>query len=113
MQTPTSTKIVNCLVTDPHLTNEENDILHYFTMYIHCLDKEKLTKLIFLITGSFLMPIQIDVKFNDTIGLSQRPMFNTCTNTITLPKTYANYDDLKNDLNMCLNTEEVMEYTMY
>lgn len=113
MQTPTAIKIVNCLVTDPHLTNEENDILHYFTMYIHCLDKDKLTNLIFLITGSFVMPLHIDVKFNDTVGLSQRPMFNTCTNTITLPKTYANYDDLKNDLNMCLNSEEAMEYTMY
>lgn len=100
MQTPTATKIVNCLVNDPHLTNEENDILHYFTMYIHCLDKDKLANLIFLITGSFLMPMLIDIKFNDTIGLSQRPMFNTCTNTITLPKTYANYDDLKNDLNI-------------
>lgn len=32
MQTSTAIKIVNCLVTDPHLTNEENDILHYFTM---------------------------------------------------------------------------------
>ncbi|XP_039305557.1 uncharacterized protein LOC120357855 [Solenopsis invicta] len=102
MQTPTATKIVNCLVTDCHLTNEENDILHYFTMYIHCLDKDKLKGLIFLITGSFLMPMHIDIKFNDTVGLSQRPMFSTCTNTITLPKTYANYDDLKNDLNMCL-----------
>lgn len=74
MQTPTATKIVNCLVTDSHLTNEENYILHYFTMYIHCLDKDKLKNLVFLITGSFLMPMHIDVKFNDTVGLSQRPV---------------------------------------
>lgn len=58
------------------------------------------------------MPLHIDAKFNDTVRLSQRSMFNTCTNTITLPKTYANYD-LKNDLNMCLNSEEAMGYTMY
>lgn len=113
MQTPTVTKVVNCLVSDPHLTNEENDVLHYFTMYIQCLDREKLANLLFLITGSFLMPININVKFNETVGLSQRPIFNTCTDTITLPRTYAHYNDLKNDLNICLNTEEAKEYTYY
>lgn len=63
-------------------------------MYIHCLDKDKLKNLVFLITRSFLMPMHIDVKFNDTVG-SQRSMFNICTNTMTLLKTYVNYDDLK------------------
>lgn len=29
MQTPTAIKIVNCFVTDPHLTNEENDIFYH------------------------------------------------------------------------------------
>lgn len=111
MQIPTATKVINCLVTDPHLTNEENDVLHYFTMYIQCLDKDKLANLLFLITGSFLMPSYINVKFNETVGLSQRPTFSTCTDTITLPKTYAHYNDLKNDLNMCLNSEEAKEYT--
>lgn len=113
MQTPTAKKVVNCLVSDPHLSNEESDVLHYFTMYIHCLDQEKLTKLVFLITGSFLMPNCINVKFNDTIGLSQRPIFNTCTDTITLPKTYESYAALKNDLNTCLSNEEATEYTSY
>lgn len=113
MQTPTATKVVNCLVTDTYLTNEENDILHYFTMYIQCLDKEKLANLIFLITGSYLMPTAIHVKFNETVGLSQRPIFTTCTDTITLPKTYAHYNDLKNDLHICLNTEEAKEYTSF
>lgn len=113
MQTPTATKVVNCLVTDPYLTNEENDVLHYFTMYIQCLNRDKLENLLFLITGSFLMPASINVKFNETVGLSQRPIFITCTDTITLPKTYAHYNDLKNDLNMCLNTEEAKEYTSF
>lgn len=44
--------------------------------------------------------MHIDIKFNDTMGLSQRLMFNACTNIITLPKC-ANYDDLKNNFNMC------------
>lgn len=55
------------------------------------------------------MPTSINVKFNDTVGLSQRLIFTTCTNTITLPKTYAHY----NDLNMCLNSEEAKEYTSF
>lgn len=113
MQTPTPTKFLNCLITDPFLTNEESEVLHYFTMYVNCLDKEKLTKLIFLITGSFLMPDSIYLKFNDTVGLSQRPMFSTCTVTLTLPKTYANYNELKNDLNACLCSEEATEYSAY
>lgn len=44
MQTPTATKVINCLMTDLHLTNEENDVLHYFTMYIQCLDEDKAGK---------------------------------------------------------------------
>lgn len=75
MQTPTAAKVVNCLLTDDYLTNEENDVLHYFTMYIQCLDREKLANLLFLITGTFLMPSSINVKFNETVGLSQRPIF--------------------------------------
>lgn len=113
MQTPTADKVVKCLLTEPNLTNEENDILHYFTMYIHCLEKERLRNLLFLITGSSGMPALISVKFNDFVGLSQRPTFSTCTNTITLPKSYANYNELKNDLNTCLNMEEAKEYTAF
>lgn len=66
MQIPIATKIVNCLVNDFRLTNEKKDILHDFIMYIHYLDKDKLTNFIFLITGSFLMPMHIDIKFNDS-----------------------------------------------
>lgn len=113
IQTPTPTKFVNCLITDPYLTNEESEVLHYFTMFVNCLDKEQLTKLIFLITGSFLMSDFVYLKFNDNVGLSQKPMFSTCTVTLTLLKTYANYNELKNDLNACLCSEEAMEYSAY
>lgn len=113
MQTPTPTKLINCIATDPYLSNEENEVLHYFTMYVNCLDKEQLKKLIFLITGSFLMPDNILLKFNDSVGLSQRPLFSTCSRTLTLPKTYANYNELKNDLNICLYSEEAAEYSTY
>ena len=113
MQVPTPIKVVNCLVTDPYLSNEENEVLHYLIMYINCLDKDNLLKLIFLITASYQMPNVINIKFNDSVGLSQRPIFSTFTDTLILPKTYANYNELKNDLNICLHTEEVKEYTSY
>ncbi|XP_077282252.1 uncharacterized protein LOC143908460 [Temnothorax americanus] len=113
MQVPTPTKVVNCLVTDPYLTNEENEVLHYLIMYINCLDKDNLLKFIFLVTASYQMPNVINIKFNDFVGLSQRPIFTTCTDTLILPKTYVNYNELKNDLNICLHTEEVKEYTSY
>lgn len=113
MQVSSLTKIVNCLVTDPYLTNEETEVLHYLIMYINCLDKDDLLKFIFLITASYQMPNVINIKFNDSVGLSQRPIFITCTSTLVLPKTYANYNELKNDLYICLHTEEVKEYTLY
>lgn len=113
MQTPTATKIANALITESSLTNEENDILHYFTMYIHCLDHDKLLNLLFLITGSYVMPDIINVRFSNDVGLSQRPTFSTCTDTIILPKTYSSYDELKNDLNACLHNEDALEYTSY
>lgn len=114
MQTPTIEKIINCLKVDEDLTNEQNNTLHYFTMYIHnCKENEKLQGLIFLITGSYMMPDCINVKFNDLVSLSQRPIFATCTNTITLPETYTCYSDLKNDLNICINSEEATVYNTY
>lgn len=113
MQTPTRTKVVNCLITNPNLTNEENEVLHYLIMYINCLDKNNLMKFVFLITGSFLMPCGINIVFNELIGLGQRPLFSTCTNTLTLPKTYANYIELKHDLNICINSDEAKEFTSY
>ncbi|CAH0552833.1 unnamed protein product [Brassicogethes aeneus] len=113
MGTPTATKIANALITDQNLTNEENETLHFFTMYIHCLDREKISTLLFLITGSYVMTDAINVKFSNDVGLSQRPTFNTCSDLITLPKTYCSYDELKNDLNACLYNEEALEYTSY
>lgn len=112
-QTPTVSKVANCIQTDPHLTNEENEVFHYLTMYINCLDVVKLKNFIFLITGSMSMPDVIYLKFNDLVRLSQRPMFNTCTATLTLPKTYGSYEELKNDLNACLNSEEATEYSLH
>lgn len=113
MQSPTPTKVVNCLKTEQFLTNDEESILYMFTQYIHCLDNEKLRKLIFVITGSYVMPNSIKVHFNDTVGLSQRPEFSTCSNSITLPRTYANFNELRNDLNACITSEEVCKYSNY
>lgn len=113
MQTPTVTKIINCLRVDDDLTNAQNSTLSFFKMFLNCLDKDKLLELVFLITGSFIMPDYIVVKFNESVGLSQRPTFSTCTKTITLPETYEEYTNLKHDLLICLNSEEAREYNTY
>lgn len=91
--------------------DDETDALHYFEMYIQCLSIEDLERLIFLITGSFLMPLIINVKFSDLVGLALRPTFSTCTDTIVLPRSYGSYNDLKIQLNNCIKNNETEVYT--
>ncbi|KAL6433617.1 hypothetical protein ACFW04_006600 [Cataglyphis niger] len=108
-QVSISTK-VNCLITDPYLMNEETEKVVLFD-YVHQLsDKNNLLKFIFLISASYQKPNIINIKFNDSVGLSQRPIFITYE-YINFAKTYANYD-LKNDLNICLHTEKVRVYVV-
>lgn len=84
MQKPTPNKVANCIVTEADLTNAESRVLHYLDMYIRCLSNEDVGLFVFLITGSFMMPYLINLKFNDSVGLAQRPMFSTCTDTLFL-----------------------------
>ncbi|KAK4882299.1 hypothetical protein RN001_005618 [Aquatica leii] len=113
MQKTTPAKVANCIVSDEDLTQEESRILHYLNMFIRCLSNEDAGLFVFMVTGSFMMPYSINVQFNDLVGLSQRPVFSTCTDTVFLLRSYPSYQDLKNDFNACLQSEDAKIYTSY
>lgn len=113
MQKPTPNKVANCLKVEDNLTNEQSNVLHFLEMYIRCLDEEKILQLVFLVTGSYQMPDFLKIEFTDLVGLAQRPTFSTCTNTVYIPSTYSTYQQLKNDFDLCLNSEEAYIYNAY
>ncbi|KAK4883437.1 hypothetical protein RN001_006756 [Aquatica leii] len=112
MQKPTASKVANCLKTENDtLTNEQTNALHFLEMYIRCLHDDKIGQFVFLVTGSYQMPDFICVEFSNVVGLAQRPTFSTCTNTIHVPSTYCNYQELRRDFDLCLCSEEAYVYT--
>ncbi|XP_050516606.1 uncharacterized protein LOC126891472 [Diabrotica virgifera virgifera] len=111
-QKPTPNKVANCLkAAGDFLTNEESKILHFLEMYVRCLHDEKIGQFVFLVTGSYQMPDSILIEFSTLVGLAQRPTFSTCTNTIHVPMTYSSYQQLKQDFDLCLSSDEAYIYT--
>lgn len=111
LQKPTASKIINCLKTPEHLTNEQSAVLHFLEMYIRCLDSDNLRQFVFFVTGSYQMPLHINIEFNNLTGLSRRPIVSTCSNILHLSGNYTTYQDLKRDLNAYLMAEEAYTYT--
>lgn len=110
---PTASKIVNCFKYKEPLTNEEAMVLHYLEMYVRCLDSDNIGQFLFFITGSYQMPEEIQIEFNNAVGLVRRPVVSTCSNLLQLSINYTSYQDLKKELNNCLFSEEAYTYNSF
>ncbi|CAH1107044.1 unnamed protein product [Psylliodes chrysocephalus] len=82
-------------------------------MYIRCLHDERIEHFVFLVTVSYQMPDYILIEFSTFVGLAQRPTFSTCENTIHVPTTYCSYQELRQNFDLCLLSDEAYLYTTY
>lgn len=106
---PTALKIVNCLVTSPlELNNIQSKVFYYFKTFIRNLTGTNLSKLLMFITSSEQMPEKINIFFKN-FGY---PVAHSCSNTLELPTSYSNYQELSDVLTTIINHDNSYEFSI-
>ena len=111
-QKPTADKVVAVLQVPENLRQEEETCLHYLKEYIRQLDSDDLSRFIYFITGSTIMPDRIVVNFSILSGVERRPIAHTCGKVLELPTSYSCYMDLKREFKMFLGSEYSFDMTI-
>lgn len=86
-------KVLNIIECDA-MNQAERRVFGYLTTMIGNMGVNDVRNFVRFTTGSSVcIAKKIGICFNTTYGLGRHPFANTCSNTLSLPVSYLNYND--------------------
>lgn len=101
MKMPTAKKVLRTLSCQP-TDAAERQCFEFLQKFIRSLDFAALGTFLKYVTGSDIMPENIEVTFTSMDGFSRRPIAHTCGPLLELPRTYISYSDLAEEFTSLL-----------
>lgn len=80
------------------VTSAEAETLAHLKILIRGLNETKVTKFLRFTTASgVLVTNRLTISFTNSEGLQRRPINHTCSYTLEVPSTYANFCELREE----------------
>jgi hypothetical protein len=107
---PTPENIVK-LMYFPEGDVKDQQISRWLVRYVKSLDKDSSSKFLrFCTSSNVIVPGQnIKVELKNCPEAAMRPRAKTCFNIVILPKNYATYNQMKNNLNFFLKDSQLWD----
>ena len=101
MKIPTAKKVVKTITCQP-TDAAERQCPEFLQKFIRSLDSAALGTFLKYVTGSDIMPENIEVSFTSMDGFARRPIAHTCGPLLELPRTYISYSELAEEFTSLL-----------
>ena len=107
-------KVISLIEIPEVATTQEDRVCYYLRTMIGNMQPGELRSFMRFVTGSCVcITCKINITFNSLSGFARRPIAHTCTCTLEIPTTYANYDDFHSEFYSVLtNTDEEFSWRM-
>lgn len=101
MKIPTAKKVIKTITCQP-TDAAERQCLEFLQKFIRSLDFAALGTFLKYVTGSDIMPENMEVSFTSMDGFARRPIAHTCGPLLELPRTYISYSELAEEFTSLL-----------